>query len=605
VANRVRRLVVIAILGGCLGAVLASPASAATISVTTANDELNTDGDCSLREAVQSAKVNGANTTGCADGELDAVDTIVLGSTTYTLDLGDPLNPTDENLNQTGDLDTGGGAVVVRGAGRESTTVTQVLNDRIFDASAAASGSLTIEALTVADGNTTFELTGEETYGGNVRLRSDGALIVRDARVTDGNARVGGGIYANGETGTVRIVDSLIDDNQAQVFGGGLNSGGGLVVRITRSTFDANHASGSGAQLLGGAISSLADITSDASMSISNSTITGNGVLNLLDTGNAVGGGIRARGPLTVRGTLIAGNTVNTLGSVDEPQNGGGIWQEGGPVALVNSTIYDNTAGNDNGDTAFGGGIYVAAGSTDIDHVTFASDFAEDAGSNIATGDGGGDGVSVGGSTLGSGIIFGDPCEEGTLPIASTGFNVAITEDPDCGFVASDMTDASDIYDSGVPEDNGGPTATIAITEESPAVDRVPKARCGPADGVDQRGYRRPSGRACDSGAYELTICNGEPLNEPGVKGCSAKCDRRPATISGTSGPDLLKGAPGQDVIAGLGGNDRLKGLSGNDILCGGRGNDRLFGGSGRDRLFGGPGKDRVAGGPGRDLERP
>jgi CSLREA domain-containing protein len=38
----------------------ASSASAASIVVTTTDDELNSDGDCSLREAVQSANTNAA-----------------------------------------------------------------------------------------------------------------------------------------------------------------------------------------------------------------------------------------------------------------------------------------------------------------------------------------------------------------------------------------------------------------------------------------------------------------------------------------------------------------------------------------------------------------
>ena len=36
------------------------PAQAATINVNTADDELNTDGDCSLREAIRSANLDTA-----------------------------------------------------------------------------------------------------------------------------------------------------------------------------------------------------------------------------------------------------------------------------------------------------------------------------------------------------------------------------------------------------------------------------------------------------------------------------------------------------------------------------------------------------------------
>ena len=79
-------------------------------------------------------------------------------------------------------------------------------------------------------------------------------------------------------------------------------------------------------------------------------------------------------------------------------------------------------------------------------------------------------------------------------------------------------------------------------------------------------------------------------------------CARRPATIVGTGGRDVLKGTRGADVIVTLAGNDVVRGLKGNDVACGGGGNDRLLGGPGNDRLIGGPGNDRLKGGGGSDL---
>ena len=48
------------LVGSLLGAL---PAAAATITVSTLADELNADGDCSLREAVQAANTNAARKT--------------------------------------------------------------------------------------------------------------------------------------------------------------------------------------------------------------------------------------------------------------------------------------------------------------------------------------------------------------------------------------------------------------------------------------------------------------------------------------------------------------------------------------------------------------
>ena len=57
-----------------------------TITVTTTDDELNGDGDCSLREAIQAANTDSA-VDSCPAGS-DA-DTVVLPAGTYTLTSGD------------------------------------------------------------------------------------------------------------------------------------------------------------------------------------------------------------------------------------------------------------------------------------------------------------------------------------------------------------------------------------------------------------------------------------------------------------------------------------------------------------------------------------
>ena len=89
-----------------------------------------------------------------------------------------------------------------------------------------------------------------------------------------------------------------------------------------------------------------------------------------------------------------------------------------------------------------------------------------------------------------------------------------------------------------------------------------------------------------------------------------ATCAGKPATITGTAGPETLEGTNKRDVIAAGGGDDLVRGLDGKDIICGGagfdrirgqRGGDVLRGGSGNDRLRGGPGDDRIAGNGGDD----
>ena len=73
------------------------------------------------------------------------------------------------------------------------------------------------------------------------------------------------------------------------------------------------------------------------------------------------------------------------------------------------------------------------------------------------------------------------------------------------------------------------------------------------------------------------------------------------ATITVTSGDDMIEGLSTDDVIDALGGNDTVNGNDGADTLTGGEGNDILNGGAGDDTLEGGPGADMLDGGPGSD----
>ena len=66
------------------------------------------------------------------------------------------------------------------------------------------------------------------------------------------------------------------------------------------------------------------------------------------------------------------------------------------------------------------------------------------------------------------------------------------------------------------------------------------------------------------------------------------------ATISGSSGSDILRGGPGDDKIYGEDGDDVLMGQAGDDTLEGGAGNNEYLPGEGDDTITGGPGLDVV-----------
>ncbi|MBA2337113.1 MAG: S8 family serine peptidase [Acidimicrobiia bacterium] len=78
-------------------------------------------------------------------------------------------------------------------------------------------------------------------------------------------------------------------------------------------------------------------------------------------------------------------------------------------------------------------------------------------------------------------------------------------------------------------------------------------------------------------------------------------CNGLAATITGTSGDNMITGTGGADVIVGLDGNDTIEGLGGGDVICGGTGDDVLKGNQGIDTVVGGLGADTMLGGNGRD----
>jgi hypothetical protein len=80
----------------------------------------------------------------------------------------------------------------------------------------------------------------------------------------------------------------------------------------------------------------------------------------------------------------------------------------------------------------------------------------------------------------------------------------------------------------------------------------------------------------------------------------AAPTAKKPCTITGTSGDDLLIGTSGDHVICGRGGRDVIIGKGGKDELRGGRGGDSLYGDTVEgpdtddDTLVGGPGDDNL-----------
>jgi CSLREA domain-containing protein len=225
-----------------LMAVSADPAKAAvpstTITVNTKEDKSNTNGDCSLREAIKAANTNSA-VDGCKAGSATKGDairfslgkqaTIVLVSKLPTITDASALT-----------IDGGRNAqIIVSGDGKV----------RVFSESKDA--KLTLANLTVADGFADTEDGGTGTGGvpgGGIANRG-GTLRVTHCTFSGNNAVLGGGAIANINGGTLRVINSTFYANRS-IAGGAILNGARLVVSY--STFSGNDAEFGGGGIVNG-----------------------------------------------------------------------------------------------------------------------------------------------------------------------------------------------------------------------------------------------------------------------------------------------------------------------------------------------------------------
>jgi CSLREA domain-containing protein len=318
-------LTALTLIGAFLGGV-GLPALAVTITVTTTADEVNTNGQCSLREAIINANNDDqSGSTDCAAGS--GADTIVLAAgQTYTLskDTDGGGHATDSGADND-DLDITS-AITIQGNGatiERSTTVPCNLNStaatgefRIFEVT--SSGTLTLQNVTVRNGCADGSVFSNNRDGGGIA--SEGTLTLTGSTISGNSASGDGGGILGG--GTMTITNSTFSGNSASKLGGGISSlGFSTVMTITNSTFSGNSTS----QLGGG-------IANGGTMTIINSTFSGNST-------SSAGGGIWNNGTMTVTNSTISGNSA--IFGV-----GGGIFNDG-TVNIKNSIVGNNTPGAD------------------------------------------------------------------------------------------------------------------------------------------------------------------------------------------------------------------------------------------------------------------
>jgi CSLREA domain-containing protein len=508
-------------------------AAAATITVTTTNDETSAgDGLCSLREAV--AAVNSPGTAGDCGTAATGANTIVLGPGRYALSIA----PSGADGNDTGDLNvTATQTLAITGAGTSATTVDAGgLGDRVM--SVLAGADVTLAHLTLTGGRAPEGAPASVSSGFNGNPGSNGGAIdnagtlnLVDVAVTNSRAGAGsaagfapkaggaggqgGGIF-NAETGTLSLTAVTLSGNRAGRGGAGGDGGAffGEGVVIVGTNGGPGGTSGDG-----GAVQNLGSLT------VSRSTISG----------NAAGDGGRGGNGASVDDD--PGSVGGNGGTGGGGSWGGGISSVSASLSITNSTISGNVAGNGGpggeggpgikaGNSGGNGGVGGPGGYGGALRVTLpASSLVSDstiaqngagAGGGAGTGGGAGSGGtpgtvgSAGGGGAGGGvfdqgqptgivntIVASNANENCSGPIADGGHNLSF------GDTTCPVTFTLGDPKLGLLGENGGPTQTMRLGSGSAAIDAVPAIGAG-CPGTDQRGVVRPSGSACDIGAFEL-----------------------------------------------------------------------------------------------------
>ncbi|MBL8093188.1 MAG: CSLREA domain-containing protein [Anaerolineales bacterium] len=323
--HAIRRIALALTLAGVLAGTVGplGIAHAAIITVTTSTDEINADGDCSLREAIVAANTNTA-VDACPAGS--GADTITLPAGTFTLSLAG----INENAAATGDLDIVDDLTLVGDS--TATTIIDVAGlDRAFEVFPDPVVAMSRLSITNAAGS---------TAGVAIRIAGTSSLSLTLVRISD-SVGTSPAIYLTSGS-NLSFVATRIEDN----VGGGLYTQSSTTTAIRSSVFSGNSNSS------GGAINNSGDLT------IVNSTLSGN-------TADFNGGAIINGGDASLFNVTVAANTAGLSGTAG---SGGGLSTVAGTTSLQNSIVADN-ANLVSANTQDCSGSYVSGGYNLIEDV--------------------------------------------------------------------------------------------------------------------------------------------------------------------------------------------------------------------------------------------
>ena len=512
---------VIALSSGLLGfSIFSNTCYAATITVNTTSDNTQQlgEGDCSLREAIQSINLQGEN--GCeASGlpfgnndtiDIDAAGTIVLENFGLTISQGVDItiNGLDTVIDGSNNIEN------VLSVDSATLTMDEISISNADTGISASASNITLENCELTGNNDygliafdssnvsidscTVSGNGTLTAGFGVGVRDDSSLQVSNSFITQNlgmgasngrnsnlvietstvsqNSRGGVGAL-DGGTSTTTINNSTISGNSGSLFGGIGTSDTVHILRLNNSQVTNNFSSTSG----GGIISNSAYIE--------NSIVSGNSVTDF-------GGGIVVNGvigSLTIRNSEISDNYAG--------RRAAGIYVQSRPVNIENTTISGNVTPGIAGGSGAGGGLFFhgyVEGS--FRHITVANNSAVNGagiyaqsfvfGSNISPS------LSFSNSIIGDSEV-GFDCVRSDNSVSVNTDTVSIIELDNCS------TNARNIDPKLLPlAINGSSTSTHGLLISSPAVNAAPASTCLQRD---QRNVLRDiaTDARCDIGAFE------------------------------------------------------------------------------------------------------
>jgi len=486
--------------GTDIGAVELATAPAASLVVTTTDDDSHPGKTLSLRAALSEAIAANVNTV--------------------TFDIPGP-GPHTIHLKSALPEITGTANISIDNASGQAVIIKAPVGVGAFKADYGSQLSLSGVTLR-GDGTSgnginsdgTLDLTNSTITGfGGTGLVISESLTMSDSKVTDNGD---GGIVDQSYGGTITITGSTFSGNHSGTSGGAIsfaNTEAPAEVTITGSVFTGNSAAINGGgidmEIAENSSMTIADCTmshntaaalggalylSSQQTIITNSTMTG----NTADTGGAIaalGADLTVETSTLNSNKAVGGATPDGFGAGE----GGGLFVNG-PTTVTNSTLSGNTA------AGAGGGAYV-----NYDILTVSSSTIT--GNTAPAGNGGGI-ATYGGqaetaqATVTNSIIdknHGDDVDltQGTDPpgFVSNGYNLIGTGNDVSAFnQPGDQTGVSQPK-TGPLASNGGPTKTHALLPGSPAIGTGDNADC---PSTDQRGLPRPQGSGCDIGSFQL-----------------------------------------------------------------------------------------------------